>query len=163
GRGRPGMPLHVEIVAAERLILDGEADEVVADTASGEIGILPRHAPLLTLLVPGVVRLRRQGAGGQIGQGPGDETVLAIGGGGEPARATGGGFLEVSQNEGAVLADSAERADEIDVARAEEARRRASERLRTRTPEVDQERARAALLRSVARLRAVEQVRRRSG
>lgn len=137
------MPLTVEIVAAERSILEGTADEVLADTATGQIGVLPRHAPLLTLLVPGVVRLRS-------GQ---EETVLSVG----------GGFLEVSDDRVVILADSAERTEEIDVARAEESRRRAAERLRVRTPDVDASRAQAALLRAISRVRAVEQVRRRGG
>ena len=65
------MPLHVEVVAAERSILSGEADEVLADTAKGQVGILPRHAAMLTLLVPGTVRLRRGS----------EEEILAVGGG----------------------------------------------------------------------------------
>jgi F-type H+-transporting ATPase subunit epsilon len=137
------MPIHVDIVAAERSILSEDVDEVQADTTEGQIGILPRHAPLLTLLVPGSVRLRK-------GQ---DEEVLAVG----------GGFLEVSDNNVVILADSAERADEIDIARAEEARRRAAARLRTRATDIDQDRAQAALQRSLSRLRVVDQVRRRGG
>ncbi len=128
------MPLHVEVVAAERSILSGEADEVLADTVKGQIGILPRHAALLTLLVPGTVRLRRGT----------EEEILAVG----------GGFLEVSDNNVVVLADSAERA--------EEARRRAAARVRGGTPDIDQDRAQAALARSLSRLRAVEVYRRRS-
>jgi F-type H+-transporting ATPase subunit epsilon len=135
------MPLRVEVVAAERSILSGEADEVQADTVKGQIGILPRHAAMLTLLVPGTVRLRRGN----------EEEILAVG----------GGFLEVSDNNVVVLADSAERAEEIDVARAEEARRRAASRVRGRTPDIDQDRAQAALARSLSRLRAVEVSRRR--
>ncbi|MGH2370886.1 MAG: ATP synthase F1 subunit epsilon, partial [Chloroflexota bacterium] len=84
------MPLHVEVVAAERPILDQDVDEVLATTTQGQVGILPRHAPMLTLLAPGAVRLRRGD----------DETVLAVG----------GGFLEVSANRVVILADSAERA-----------------------------------------------------
>jgi F-type H+-transporting ATPase subunit epsilon len=137
------MPLHVEVVAAERSILTQEADEVLAVTTEGQVGILPRHAALLTLLVPGEVRLRRGT----------DETVLAVG----------GGFLEVNHDHVVILADSAERAEEIDIARAEEARRRAGERLRARTPDIDQVRAQIALQRALARLRAVERVRRRGG
>ncbi|MGH2352954.1 MAG: F0F1 ATP synthase subunit epsilon [Chloroflexota bacterium] len=137
------MPLHVEVVAAERPILDQDVDEVLATTTQGQVGILPRHAPMLTLLAPGAVRLRRGD----------DETVLAVG----------GGFLEVSANRVVILADSAERAEEIDIARAEEARRRAAERVAARAPDIDQERAQAALARSLARIRAVERVRRRGG
>jgi len=137
------MPLHVEVVAAERSILSEEADEVQADTTQGQIGILPRHAPMLTILVAGTVRLIRGD----------DEEILAVG----------GGFLEVVENNVVVLADSAERAEEIDVARAEEARRRAAERLQGRGPDLDHDRARASLARSLSRLRAVELGRRRGG
>src|SRR5919202_4334210 len=130
------MPLHLEVVAAERSVFSDDVDEVLAHTLAGQIGILPHHAPLLTLLAPGELRLRRGG----------EEIALAVG----------GGFLEVGDNRVVVLADSAERAEEIDVARAEEARRRAAERLAARTPEVDMQRAQAALARALARLRAVE-------
>jgi F-type H+-transporting ATPase subunit epsilon len=137
------MPLHIEVVSAERKVLEDDVDEVLAPTTEGQIGILPRHAALLTLLVPGEMRLKK-------GQG---ETILAIG----------GGFLEVNDNRVVVLADSAERAEEIDVARAEEARRRAAERIESRSRDVDMNRAQVALARSLARIRAVERVRPRGG
>ncbi|MBI3974123.1 MAG: F0F1 ATP synthase subunit epsilon [Chloroflexi bacterium] len=137
------MPLHVDVVAAERSVLSETVDEVLANTPGGQIGVLPRHAPLLTLLSPGEVRLKK-GA---------DEVVLAIA----------GGFMEVGDNRVVILADSAERAEEIDVARAEEARRRALARLAQRAPDIDYERARAALARALARLQAVERMRRRRG
>ncbi|HET7771383.1 MAG TPA: F0F1 ATP synthase subunit epsilon [Chloroflexota bacterium] len=137
------MPTHVEIVAAERRVLEDDVDEVLAPTVMGQVGILPRHAPMLTLLVPGELRLKK-------GEG---ETILAIG----------GGFLEVADNNVVILADSAERAEEIDVARAEEARRRAQTRLEAHSREVDTARAQAALQRALARIRAVERVRQRGG
>lgn len=135
------MPIHVEVVAAERRVLEDDVDEVFAPTQNGQIGILPRHAALLTLLVPGSLRLRR-----------GDE---------EQVVAVGGGFLEVAENRVVVLADSAERVEEIDIARAEEARRRAAERLASHSTEVDSARAEAALRRALARLNAAERLRRR--
>jgi len=137
------MPTHVEIVAAERRVLEDDVDELVAPTPDGQIGILPRHAALLTLLVPGEMRLKK---GDQ-------ETVLAIG----------GGFLEVADNRVTILVDSAERAEEIDIARAEEARRRAADRVQSRGREVDLDRAQMALSRSMARIRVVERVRQRGG
>jgi F-type H+-transporting ATPase subunit epsilon len=127
------MPLRVEVVAAERSVFAAEADEVLAITQRGQIGILPRHAPLLTLLAPGELRVRSRG----------NDSVLAVS----------GGFLEVADDRVVVLADAAERAEEIDVARAEEARRRAADRLASHAPDLDFERARAALLRAIARLR----------
>lgn len=132
---------HVEVIAAERVVYSGEADIVVAPGAAGQLGILPRHAPLLTQLVPGDLVIR-DGS---------EETVLAVG----------GGFMEVGRNRVVVLADSAERADEIDIARAEEAIRRAREYLAERGPTVDAARAEAALSRALGRVRAVERARRR--
>jgi F-type H+-transporting ATPase subunit epsilon len=137
------MPLHIEIVSAERRVLEDDVDEVLAPTTEGQIGILPRHAALLTLLAPGEMHLKKGAS----------ETILAVG----------GGFLEVNDNRVVVLADSAERAEEIDIARAEEARRRAAERIAARSRDVDVQRAQAALARSLARIRAVERVRPRGG
>jgi F-type H+-transporting ATPase subunit epsilon len=104
------MPLNVQIVTAEREVLaeDG-VDMVVAPGSEGVVGILPRHAPLLTTLQPGVVRIKKGGA--------------------EEAMSVGGGFLQVARDKVLILADTAERADEIDEARAEEGRRRAREML----------------------------------
>jgi F-type H+-transporting ATPase subunit epsilon len=137
------MPTHIEIVAAERRVLEDDVDEVLAPTPKGQVGILPRHAAMLTLLVPGELRLKKGG----------DETILAVG----------GGFLEVNDNRVVILADSAERAEEIDVARAEEARRRAVARITSHSRDIDLERAQAALRRSLARIHAAERVRQRGG
>jgi F-type H+-transporting ATPase subunit epsilon len=104
------MPLRVQIVTAEREVFAEEAvDMVVAPGSEGVVGILPRHAPLLTTLQPGIVRIKK--------------------GGTEEAMAVGGGFLQVARDQVLILADTAERADEIDEARAEEGRRRARETL----------------------------------
>jgi F-type H+-transporting ATPase subunit epsilon len=104
------VPLRVQIVTAEREVFAEEAvDMVVAPGSEGVVGILPRHAPLLTTLQPGVIRIKR-----------GDS---------EEAMSVGGGFLQVARDQVLILADTAERADEVDQARAEEARRRANEAL----------------------------------
>jgi F-type H+-transporting ATPase subunit epsilon len=104
------MPLRVQIVTAEREVFAEDAvDMVVAPGSEGVVGILPRHAPLLTTLQPGVVRIKK--------------------GGSEEAMAVGGGFLQVARDQVLILADTAERADEVDEARAEEGRRRARETL----------------------------------
>jgi F-type H+-transporting ATPase subunit epsilon len=104
------MPLQVQIVTAEREVLaEDDVEMVVAPGAEGVVGILPRHAPLLTTLQPGVVRIKK--------------------GGTEESMAVGGGFLHVARNHVLILADTAERADEVDEARAEEARRRAQQTL----------------------------------
>ncbi len=99
------MPLRVEIITQERKVYDEEVDIVIARGVEGEMGILPRHAPLVTALDYGEVRVRRGGL---------EETF-----------AVGGGVLRVAHDHVIILADSAEYAEEIDVARAEEARRRA--------------------------------------
>lgn len=128
--------LHVEVVTAERELYNGEADMVSAPGSEGRLGILPRHAPLLTTLAPGALRITLQGA---------EEDIFVS-----------GGFLEVSSNSVAVLADAAEHADEIDEARAEEARRRAQERLaeiQSNTERVDME---AQLQRAISRLKVAE-------
>src|SRR3990170_2664445 len=138
------MALKVDIVTAERLVYSEEGVErLIVPGVEGELGVLTLHAPLLTMIQPGVLRIVKGG----------DEVEMAIT----------GGFIEVRQNRVTVLADAAERAEEIDVVRAEEARRRAQRQLEERTAEIDLSRVEAALARSLARLRAVERRRRRLG
>jgi F-type H+-transporting ATPase subunit epsilon len=108
------MPIRVEIVSQDRSVFEGDVDIVVAPGADGEMGILPHHTPLLTSLKPGVLRVRTQGR----------EEVFAIS----------GGVMEVQPTLVTVLADAAERAEEIDVSRAEEARRRAEASLAAGVP-----------------------------
>jgi F-type H+-transporting ATPase subunit epsilon len=105
------MPIRCEIVSQDRPVFEGDVDIVVAPGADGEMGILPHHAPLLTTLKPGVLRVRTSGR--------------------EESFAISGGVMEVRPDIVTVLADAAERADEIDISRAEEARRRAEESLRS--------------------------------
>jgi F-type H+-transporting ATPase subunit epsilon len=137
------MPLRLEIVTAEREVLAEEGlDIVVAPGSQGQLGILPRHSPLMTMLEPGELRYRR-GA---------DETVIAIS----------GGFMEVRNDVVTVLADTAEQAEEIDLERAQEARDRAHQLLRERPPDVDLAVIQASLRKSMVRLRVVQR-RRRGG
>jgi F-type H+-transporting ATPase subunit epsilon len=136
------MPLHVEIVAAEQVILAEDADVVVAQTASGQIAILPAHAPLVTLLVPGQLRLGRGTS----------ERVLAVA----------GGFLEVRENRLVVLADAAERAEDIDLQRALSARDRAQGVLAQKRSNAESARAAVALGRAIARIRVAELARGRT-
>jgi len=133
---------RLEIVTAERVVFSDNVDVVVAPGVEGQLGILPHHAPLMTMLLPGELRVRKGG----------EEFSLAIS----------GGFLEVRPDRIIVLADAAERAEEIDIARAEAAKRRAEEQLKHPTPEVDIAQAEAALRRSLARLKVVERKRKRS-
>ena len=133
--------IRVDIVTAEGVVYSEEVDVVIAPGVEGQLGILPHHAPLMTTLQVGELRVRKGG----------EEFSLVIS----------GGFLEVRPDRVIVLADAAERAEEIDLARAEEAKRRAQERLSHPAPEVDLAQAEAALRRSLARLKVGEKRRRR--
>ena len=135
--------LHVEVVTAEREIYSGEADMVVAKGTEGMLGILPRHAALLTTLAIGEMRIKLGGA---------EEPLFVA-----------GGFLEVRDNVVTVLADTAEHAEEIDEARAEEARRRAQERLEQATSDVERAEMLGALERAINRIKVAELARRRGG
>ena len=135
------MPLNVEIVTAERSVLQESADMVVAPGAEGVLGILPRHAPMIALLKPGELRLKR-GA---------EEHAIAIS----------GGVMQVEPARVIVLADAAERAEEIDEARAREAIERARQRMADLRDKSDQLQLQAAIERANVRLRVVERRRRR--
>lgn len=139
------MPIHCDIVTQDRQLFSGDVDIVVAPGTDGEMGILPHHAPLLTTLNYGVLRVRHWGK----------EEVFAIA----------GGVMEVQPDIVTVLADAAESAEEIDVARAEAAKRRAEELL-TQGPPPDTEAylaLEAAIRRSNLRLRVARQYARRRG
>ena len=138
------MALKVDIVTAERLVYSEDGVErLIVPGVEGELGVLTLHAPLLTMIQPGVLRIVKGG----------DEVEMAIT----------GGFIEVRQNRVTILADAAERAEEIDAVRAEEARRRAQRRLEERISEEDLARAAASLARALARLKVAERRRRRRG
>jgi F-type H+-transporting ATPase subunit epsilon len=136
------MPLTVDIVTAERSVLSEEGvDEVVVPGIEGELAILPMHAPLLTMVKPGVMLIKKGN----------EETEFAIT----------GGFLEVREDRVTILADAAERAEEIDIAAAEEAKRRAEAELERRETDVDLARVSAELQRALLRLKVAERRRRR--
>ena len=137
------LTMQLDIVTAEGVTYSDQVNVVVAPGVEGELGILPNHTPLLTILQPGELRIVKDGE---------DDTLIALG----------GGFLEVMKNRVVILADTAERADDIDEARAEDAVRRAREQLENRTADMDLERALASLRRSQTRLKVVRR-RRRSG
>ncbi len=132
---------RLEVVTAERMVFSDDVNLVVAWGTEGQLGILPHHAPLMTMLRPGDLLIRKDN----------EEQYLAIS----------GGFLEVRPDKVIVLADACERAEEIDVTRAEAAKCRAEEILKARAPEVDAAVAEAALRRSLARLKVAEKRRRR--
>jgi F-type H+-transporting ATPase subunit epsilon len=136
------MPLKVDIITAEQIVYSEEGvDRLIVPGIEGELGVLTLHAPLLTMIQPGVLRVVKGD----------DEVEMAIT----------GGFIEVRDDRVTILADAAERVDEIDQARAEEARRRAQRRLQDRETEVDRARVEASLARALARLKVVERRRRR--
>ncbi len=138
------MPLSLDIVTAEREVLSEDGfDIIVAPGIEGELGILPRHAPLMTILSTGELRARRGN----------EEIDLAIA----------GGFLEVRDDRVTILADSAERSEEIDIARAEAARRRAEEAMANRQADIDVAAVFAAARRAEVRIRVAERRRRRGG
>lgn len=132
---------RLEVVTAERLVFADDVNGIVAWGVEGQLGILPHHAPLMTMLQPGDLVIKRDN----------EEEYLALS----------GGFLEVRPDKVIVLADACERAEEIDIARAEAAKCRAEETLKERPPEVDTAAAEAALRRSLARLKVAEKRRRR--
>ena len=141
GPGRVRNKLRVDIVTVEGRRFEGEADFVLAPGSEGDLGILPRHIALLTPLAPGSVKVRNDG----------EEQFFFVS----------GGFLEVLPDRVTVLADAAERADDIDEARAQEARRRAASLLEQKLSDTDAAVAAAALARAEARLRLAELRRRR--
>lgn len=133
--------LHVEIVTGERVILtEDDVDMVVAPGADGSLGILPRHAPLISLLDAGELRIKKGGR---------EDSIIVF-----------GGFIEVTPDKVIVLADTAERAEEIDLQRADAARRSAETSIANRESVIELEHAAAALRRANLRLRIGQ---RRSG
>ena len=132
---------RLEIVTPEKMIFSDDVNVVLAWGVEGQLGILPYHAPLMTMLQPGDLVIRKGT----------EEEYLTIS----------GGFLEVRPDKVVILADACERAAEIDVTRAEEAKKRAQEALKGAKTTVDTATAEAALRRSLARLKAVERIRRK--
>jgi F-type H+-transporting ATPase subunit epsilon len=133
--------MRLEIVTAERVVYSEDVSILVAPGSDGELGILPSHAPLLTTLDPGEIRVTKDG----------EETYMAVS----------GGFLEVIGNRVTILADTAEHAEEIDLERAQTALRRAEERVVSAATDMDLERALASMRRSNARLGVARRRRRR--
>ncbi|MCX7946388.1 MAG: F0F1 ATP synthase subunit epsilon [Hydrogenophilus sp.] len=141
------MTVHVDVVSAEEELFSGLAEMVVLPGEAGELGVLPGHAPLLTRIRPGSVRIKKP---------HGEEELIFVS----------GGILEVQPNLVTVLADTAIRGADLDEARAIEAKRRAEEALRNRQAEIDYARAQAELAEAVAQIHAIErmkQMRHRAG
>lgn len=132
------------IVSAEASIFSGEVEQIVASGIMGDLGILPGHAPLLTELQPGPIRVIHDG---------GQEENYYVS----------GGFLEVQPDVVTVLADSAARASDLDEAAAEEARQHALRAFNEKSAEMDYTRAAAELAEAVAQLRTIQQLRKKGG
>jgi F-type H+-transporting ATPase subunit epsilon len=137
------MELHVDIVSAESAIYSGPATMVFAPAEMGEVGIAPRHAPLLTRLIPGEVRVQTQ---------DGQEYSFFVS----------GGMLEVQPHVVTVLSDTALRAKDIDEAAALEARERAEKTLADTKTDFDYAKAQAELAEAIAQLRTLQKLRDRS-
>jgi F-type H+-transporting ATPase subunit epsilon len=138
------MTIHCDIVSAEEAIFSGLAEMVIAHGALGDLGIVYGHAPLLTSLEPGPVRIKLQ---------HGEERIYYVS----------GGYLEVQPNVVTILADTAVRADDIDEAAALEAQRVAQQALTNQAGDVDYGRAAAQLAAAAAQLRTLQQIRKKTG
>lgn len=133
--------IHVDIVSAEAQLFSGDVEFVVLPGEMGELGIYPRHAPLITRIRAGAVRLRLPGQS--------EEDLVFVS----------GGILEVQPNGVTVLADMAIRGHDLDEAKALEAKRLAEETLKNRTAEIDYARATAELADAMAQLATIKKLR----
>ncbi|WP_290650011.1 F0F1 ATP synthase subunit epsilon [Aquisalimonas sp.] len=136
--------MHLDIVSAEESVFTGEVAFLAARATEGELGVMPRHAPLMAQLKPGEVRVRMP---------DGDEQYFYVS----------GGMLEIQPHVVTILADTALRAKDIDEAEAQEAKRRAEETMRSRSAEVDYARAQTELAAAAAQLRTLQNLRRKRG
>jgi F-type H+-transporting ATPase subunit epsilon len=133
--------IYVDIVSAEQAIFSGEAEMVIAPGEAGELGILPEHAALLTRIKPGTLRVKLPGEA--------REEVIYVS----------GGMMEVQPDRITVLADTSIRAENLDEAKAEEAKRAAQEAITNRTGKMEIAEAQAALAEAVAQLAAIKKLR----
>lgn len=135
--------IHVDVVSAEESIYSGEAEFVVLPGEAGELGIYPRHTPLITRIRPGEVRIKPAGGG--------EETFIFVA----------GGVLEVQPTVVTVLADTAIRGKDLDEAKALEAKKQAEEAMQNRTSKLEIAKAQAELAAAVAQLAAIQKLRKR--
>lgn len=139
------MTMHVDVVSAEEQIYSGTAEFLAVPGEMGEIGVLPRHAPLLTRIKPGALRIKVANSN--------DEEVLVY---------VSGGILEVQPHVVTVLADTAIRGGDLDEAKALEAKKLAEEALANRSGSIDYAAAQAELAQAVAQLAAIKKLRNRA-
>jgi len=135
--------IHVDVVSAEESIYSGEAEFVVLPGEAGELGIYPRHTPLITRIKPGEVRIKPAGGG--------DEELIFVA----------GGILEVQPAVVTVLADTAIRAHDLDEAKAQEAKKHAEEAMQNKTSKLEIAKAQAELAAAMAQLQAIQRLRKR--
>lgn len=134
------MTVHLDVVSAEKEIFSGRVEHIQVTGSEGELGIYPGHAPLISAIKPGMVRLVKQ---------YGDEEVIYVA----------GGFLEVQPGNVTVLADTAVRADDLDEQSAEEAKRRAEEHIANPGSDFDYAEAAHELAEAIAQLRLIKKLR----
>ena len=134
--------IQIEVVSAENAIYSGAATVVIATAEAGELGIYPQHAPLLTSLKPGDIRIQTE---------DGEELVIYVS----------GGILEITPKKITVLSDTAIRADDLDEAAAIEAQRKAEQALKDTTADINYAQAKAELAQAAAQLQALKKLKKR--
>ncbi|BCB28777.1 ATP synthase epsilon chain [Sulfurimicrobium lacus] len=139
------MTIHVDVVSAEQSIFSGLAEFISAPAAAGEVGIHPRHAPFISRMKPGTVRVKIPDQA--------EEELFFVS----------GGILEVQPQVVTILADTALRGKDLDEAKALDAKQRAEEAMRDRSAAMDYAKAEAELAEAVAQIRAIQHIRKRSG
>lgn len=135
--------VHIDVVSAEASIFSGEAEFVVAPAGAGEVGIYPNHAPMITNIKPGALRIKLADSN--------DETVIYIS----------GGILEVQPGMITVLSDTAIRGADLDESKALAAKAAAEEAMKNRTSDIDYAMAQAELAEAVAQIQAIERLRKK--
>jgi len=133
--------VHIDVVSAEESIFSGEAEFVVAPASAGEVGIYPNHAPMITTIKPGALRIKQTNEA--------EETLIFIS----------GGLLEVQPGFITVLADTAVRGHDLDEAKAIAAKLAAEEAMKNRTSDMDYAKAQAELSEAMAQIHAIERLR----
>ncbi|WP_435236037.1 F0F1 ATP synthase subunit epsilon [Psychromonas sp. PT13] len=136
------MTTHLDVVSAEESLFSGRVSYLLVSGQEGDLGIMPGHTPLLTPIKPGMVKMVKQ---------HGDEEVIYVS----------GGFLEVQPSGVTVLADTAIRGEDLDQAKAEEAKRAAEEQISNPSQDMDYARVAAKLAQAIAKLRVIELTRRK--
>lgn len=139
------MTVHVDVVSAEELIFSGLAEIVIVPGEMGELGIYPRHTPLLTRIKPGSLRIKRPDQA--------DDELIYVS----------GGMLEVQPDLVTILSDTAIRGKDLDEARAMEAKQAAEETMKNRTSDLDYAQAESELAQALAQLRMIQQIRKQVG